>query len=47
MTVPFFGRTWRLVSTSNTEPGAKAVGPGRMGPFSQAEGKLNYNEVIT
>jgi chitinase len=45
MTIPLFAHTWLLESTSHTEPGASASHPGRPGPFSQAEGKLNYNEL--
>lgn len=45
MTLPLFGHTWKLVDPSATKPGSKASGPGRSGPWSQAEGKLSYNEI--
>ena len=45
MTIPLFAHTWILADASNNKPGAKATGPGRQGPWSQAEGKLSYNEV--
>jgi len=47
MTIPLFGHSWKLVDAKNTDPGAKASGPGKMGPWSQAEGKLSYNEICT
>lgn len=47
LTIPLFGHTWILKDAQKTEPGAKATGPGRMGAWSQAEGKLSYNEICT
>ena len=45
MTIPLFGHTWILADPSKSTPGSKAIGAGRQGPFSQSDGKLNYNEV--
>lgn len=46
MAVPFYARTWTLVSPSKQEVGDKARGPGTAGPYTKTPGFLSYNEVI-
>jgi len=40
-----YAHTWILADPTKTDIGAEATGPGKMGPWSQSEGKLFYNEV--
>jgi len=47
MTIPLFAHTWILSDPAKTTPGSKAKGPGKQGPWSQADGKLSYNELCS
>lgn len=45
MTIPMFGHTWILADPHKNDVGSKATGPGRQGPWSEAPGKLGFNEI--
>jgi hypothetical protein len=45
MSIPLFARTWTLSKPENNLRKAGASGPGAVGPYTQAAGRLSYNEV--
>jgi hypothetical protein len=45
MSIPLFARTWTLTKPENNIVKASASGPGTAGPYTQAAGRLSYNEV--
>jgi len=47
MSIPLFARTWTLSKPENNLRKAGASGPGTAGPYTQAAGRLSYNELCT
>ncbi|EDW85810.1 uncharacterized protein Dwil_GK23269 [Drosophila willistoni] len=43
--VPFYGRTFTLLSPEQHEPGSPHIGRGIAGPYSREPGVLGYNEL--
>jgi len=45
LSLPFFGRTWKLFNTQNPGRGALTEGAGAPGPYTNQAGYLAYNEL--